>query len=102
MKRFFDIVIASFVLLLLMTLLLTTAALIRINMGAPILFRQVRPGYLGIPFTLLKLRLMSHISRPDGELLPPEQRFARFNKIQTIESMTRMGYPQSTIYVKSE
>jgi lipopolysaccharide/colanic/teichoic acid biosynthesis glycosyltransferase len=32
--------------------------LIRLRLGSPVLFRQVRPGYGGRPFTILKFRTM--------------------------------------------
>ena len=34
------------------------AVAIRVRMGSPVLFRQVRPGYKGRPFTMLKFRTM--------------------------------------------
>ena len=45
--------------------------MIRLTMGKPVLFRQLRPGYRGIPFTVLKFRTMPW--RSDGALtLPPD------------------------------
>jgi sugar transferase EpsL len=40
-------------------LLLAIALAIRVTMGAPIFFRQVRPGYHGRSFTVVKFRTMS-------------------------------------------
>lgn len=40
--------------------------LIRITMGPRVLFRQVRPGQYGVPFTILKFRTMRHAQ--SGEL----------------------------------
>lgn len=90
MKRFFDVVVALFVLMLSMPLLLIVIILVRINMGAPVLFRQVRPGYLGKPFTLFKLRSMSDMNGPDGELLPPEQRLTRLGKLLRVTSIDEL------------
>src|SRR5687767_6198704 len=43
-------------------------------MGSPVLFRHVRPGLHGRPFTVLKFRSMSDASGPDGRLLPQDRR----------------------------
>lgn len=53
------------------------ALAIRATMGRPVLFRHVRPGKDGKPFTLLKLRTMTDARGPDGELLPDEDRLTR-------------------------
>src|SRR5580698_11455306 len=58
-KRALDLVVASVGLVLLLPLLLLISAVIRICMGKPILFRQVRPGYLGRSFTMVKFRTMT-------------------------------------------
>ena len=57
-KRLFDIVVASCALVLLSPLLLAIAALVRIRLGSPIIFRQQRPGLGGRGFTLYKFRTM--------------------------------------------
>jgi len=62
-KRAFDLVVAGAALVLLCPLLLLVAAVVWIDLGRPILFRQVRPGRAGRPFTLLKFRTM-HPARP--------------------------------------
>ena len=45
--------------------MLLTAAIVRVTMGAPILFRQRRPGRDAVPFVLLKFRTMRD-SGPGG------------------------------------
>lgn len=74
MKRTFDL-IGAFVLLLLLSLpMAIVAALIRWKMGPPVLFRQLRAGQHGRPFTLYKFRTMTNETDQDGRLLPPGER----------------------------
>ena len=56
------------------------AVLVRWQLGAPVLFRQQRPGYRGRPFWLLKFRTMTDERGPDGELLPDDVRLTSFGK----------------------
>jgi lipopolysaccharide/colanic/teichoic acid biosynthesis glycosyltransferase len=57
-KRAFDLVVAGAALVGLSPLLLAIGVIVRITLGHPVLFRQVRPGLHGRPFTLLKFRTM--------------------------------------------
>src|ERR1035438_10283192 len=57
-KRALDITIASVGLIVMSPLLLTIALAIRVTMGSPVFFRQVRPGYKTRPFTVIKFRTM--------------------------------------------
>ncbi len=74
MKRALDLLFASALLLLLLPLLAALALLVRVRLGAPVLFRQQRPGLGGRPFVLLKLRTLHDWRGPDGELLPDVER----------------------------
>jgi len=40
------------------------------SLGRPLLFRQVRPGLHGRPFTLYKFRTMTEARDAQGNLLP--------------------------------
>ena len=57
-KRLFDIVGASFALLLLWPLLLAVALWIRLDSPGPVFFRQERVGRHGVPFRIHKFRTM--------------------------------------------
>lgn len=59
-------------------LLLILALLVRVNLGAPVLFRQHRPGRHGVPFTLIKFRSMTDARDTEGRLLPDAARLTRF------------------------
>ena len=58
-KRALDFVVALFGLVLLSPVLLVIALVIRLSLGSPIFFQQVRPGYHSEPFTLVKFRTMT-------------------------------------------
>jgi lipopolysaccharide/colanic/teichoic acid biosynthesis glycosyltransferase len=59
-KRFLDVSVASFLLLLALPLLLLAAVLVLVSSPGPVLFRQVRMGKDYRPFEILKLRTMRH------------------------------------------
>jgi lipopolysaccharide/colanic/teichoic acid biosynthesis glycosyltransferase len=78
MKRIFDFFMAAALLVLLVVPLLIIACLVRFKLGAPVLFRQQRPGRYAKPFKMLKFRTMVDKSGPDGELLPDSERLTAF------------------------
>lgn len=73
-KRVFDVACAALALVVLFPVLLIIALVIRLRLGSPILFRQVRPGLLCRPFTIFKFRTMRHATDAQGNLLPDTQR----------------------------
>ncbi|KAB1852703.1 sugar transferase [Acinetobacter tandoii] len=79
-KRFLDIVIASFALTLLSPLYLYVAYKVKKNLGTPVLFRQVRPGLHGKPFEMIKFRSMHDAIDAQGNPLPEIERLTPFGK----------------------
>lgn len=73
-KSLFDRLASLGALLLLSPLLLVVAFLVRWRLGAPVLYRQQRPGYRVRPFWLLKFRTMTDARDATGALLPDAQR----------------------------
>ena len=90
MKRVFDFVAALLALLLLALPLLALAWLIRRKLGSPVLFRQVRPGQSGKPFTMVKFRTMKDERGPDGALLPDAQRLTPFGRFLRASSLDEL------------
>ena len=90
MKRLFDFVAASLALLLLALPLLALAWLIRRKLGTPVLFRQVRPGLHGRPFTMVKFRTMTDELGPDCALLPDAQRLTPFGRFLRASSLDEL------------
>lgn len=79
-KRVVDMLCAATGLAVLSPVLALTALLIRMTMGGPVLFRQVRPGRYGRPFTLLKFRTMSDARDSEGHLLGDRERLTRLGR----------------------
>ncbi|MFZ0702856.1 MAG: sugar transferase, partial [Candidatus Acidiferrales bacterium] len=53
------------------------ALAVRLQMGGPVFFRQLRPGYEAKPFTLLKFRTMNSTRDEEGNLLSDEKRLTK-------------------------
>ncbi|MDF2713169.1 MAG: sugar transferase [Paenibacillus sp.] len=80
MKRTFDLAVSVGALIVLSPLMFMVAVLIRIKLGSPVLFVQLRPGLRGKPFTIYKFRTMAELYDADGRLLSDEQRLTLFGK----------------------
>lgn len=80
MKRLFDIGCVIVMLILLSFFIIIIAILVRINLGSPIIFKQIRPGKHGEPFSLYKFRTMTDERDENGFLLPDELRLTSFGK----------------------
>jgi sugar transferase EpsL len=61
--------------------LLITAVVVRLSLGAPVLFRQVRPGRNGRPFTLYKFRTMRDATDAAGHTLPDGERLTNVGRV---------------------
>jgi len=79
-KRIVDIVLSACALIVLAPLLAALALLVRIRLGRPVLFTQVRPGRGEKPFALVKFRSMSDARDSSGELLPDAKRLVPFGR----------------------
>ncbi len=77
MRRLVDVVGAGFLTVLLSPVLAGLAAGIRFTMGSPIFFRQLRPGYKGQPFEVVKFRTMKDAVDANGNPLPDDERLTR-------------------------
>lgn len=80
LKRLVDIAIALFLFVLFFPVILMVGVVIRVKMGNPILFRQVRPGVNGMPFTVLKFRTMLDVLDSSGQRLPDADRLTTLGK----------------------
>jgi sugar transferase EpsL len=92
LKRLIDVIAALGALLVLWPLMLVIALVIRVRMGAPVLFRQERPGYKGHPFTLYKFRTMSVASGSAGDITQDAQRLTPLGR--TLRAWTLDELPQ--------
>ncbi|MGE6473520.1 sugar transferase [Psychrobacter sp. NPDC078631] len=79
-KRLFDIVGATTALVVLSPVYIATAYKVSKNLGAPVLFRQIRPGLYGKPFEMIKFRSMKNDIDADGNPLEDGERLTSFGK----------------------
>ena len=79
LKRAFDVCVSLVLLVLLSPVLVVTAAAVRLLLGAPVLFRQVRPGLHQRPFVLYKFRSMRDPGPGAG--LSDAERLTRFGRL---------------------
>ena len=90
MKRFMDIFGAVFALLLLAPVLVAVTLLVRRQMGAPVLFRQTRPGLHGKPLQMVKFRTMRRAIDSQGVPLPDSERLTRLGRILRSTSLDEL------------
>jgi len=81
---------AGLALLLLSPLLLLIAILVRVKLGTPIIFRQVRPGRGDRLFTMIKFRTMTDASDESGKSLPDKERLTRFGRFLRAASLDEL------------
>lgn len=79
-KRAMDLLGAGAALLVAAPVLAAAAGAVAVRLGRPVLFRQVRPGLLGRPFEILKLRSMRGGVDARGQPLPDELRLTAFGR----------------------
>jgi sugar transferase EpsL len=99
-KRVLDILIALPALLILSPVLLCLALMIRLSQGAPVFFRQVRPGKDGKPFTIYKFRTMSDRRDLSGRVLPDDERLTRLGRFLRSTSLDEL--PELVNVLKGE
>jgi lipopolysaccharide/colanic/teichoic acid biosynthesis glycosyltransferase len=90
LKRFFDLIAAFFLLLFFSLLLLSLAILIRLRLGSPLIFCQVRPGLNAKPFKIYKFRTMKESADKEGNLLPDAQRLTKFGRFLRSTSLDEL------------
>jgi lipopolysaccharide/colanic/teichoic acid biosynthesis glycosyltransferase len=93
-KRLLDLALVIPALILLLPVMLLVGFLVYFKLGRPILFRQVRPGLHGRPFSMYKFRTMLELrDDKDSNLLPDEQRltiFSRFLRKTSLDELPEL------------
>lgn len=89
-KRLFDIFGSLIILVFLSPIWGLVWLAVRWNLGAPVLFRQMRPGLHGRPFLMIKFRTMRDIADSDGELLPDAERMTPFGRFLRSTSLDEL------------
>ena len=90
MKRLLDFLVAFFVLLFFSPILIVLIVTVRVALGPPVFFCQLRPGILGSPFMLYKFRTMRDAVDASGTILPDEQRMTGFGSFLRSTSLDEL------------
>ena len=90
MKRALDLILTLGSAPIWVPALVVVAILVRVKLGTPIFFRQVRPGLNGQPFEMIKFRSMTDARDASGELLPDSERLPRFGKLLRASSLDEL------------
>lgn len=77
-KRFLDFTLTLIGLICISPVFLILCLLVRIKLGSPVFFRQLRIGKDDKPFMMIKFRTMTDARDKDGILLPDTERFTKF------------------------
>ncbi len=92
LKRAFDLVFATASLLVLLPLYPLVALVIRLDSPGPTLFRQLRAGHDGKPFTIIKLRTMTNgADAALGDVVEIERLLEPVFKLRQDPRVTRVG-----------
>lgn len=89
-KRLIDVSIAACFLVITAPLIGLFYCLSRMTMGAPVLYRQQRPGLGGRLFTMYKFRTMSFAKDPSGALLSDSDRLTWVGRIMRKTSIDEL------------
>ena len=92
-KRIFDLLLTVPALIVLSPVLVIAALLVRVQLGSPVLFRQIRPGFHEKPFAIFKCRTMTDEEDKEGNLLPDGERLTRLGRFLRKTSMDPLITP---------
>lgn len=85
-----DVCVSVLMLAVLSPLMLCLALFVRWQLGAPVLYAQLRPGFLGHPFHMLKFRTMTNERGPDGHPLTDAERLTPFGRFLRSTSLDEL------------
>jgi lipopolysaccharide/colanic/teichoic acid biosynthesis glycosyltransferase len=90
MKRLFDGGISLGLLILLGPAIIVLMFLVKVKLGSPVLFRQMRPGKNGDSFEMVKFRTMLDATDHEGVVLPDEERMTPFGSFLRASSLDEL------------
>ena len=99
-KRLFDLVFSLVLVAILLPLFALLAVMVYLDLGAPVLFRQQRPGLGGKPFTFYKFRTMNNGTDEKEQLLSDSDRLTRLGKLLRRTSLDEL--PQFFNVIKGD
>lgn len=89
-KRIFDITLTLIGALFLFLVFLLTTLMVKIKLGSPIFFKQVRPGLNGNLFNMYKFRSMTNECDKNGALKSDGVRLTKFGKFLRSTSLDEL------------
>jgi len=89
-KRLFDYLLTVPGLVVISPIIVLATALVRLKIGTPVLFTQVRPGLHGKAFRIYKFRTMTDAKDEDGNLLPDAERLVPFGRFLRSTSLDEL------------
>jgi lipopolysaccharide/colanic/teichoic acid biosynthesis glycosyltransferase len=90
MKRAFDLALVVLLAPVLVVVLTVLALLVRMRLGSPVFFTQIRPGLRGKPFRLIKFRSMTDARSTTGGLLSDVERLTPFGRFLRASSLDEL------------
>lgn len=90
MKRAFDLAVAPIAAVLLAPVLLVVAVVVRLTLGTPIIFAQVRPGLNAVPFRMFKFRTMTDACDSTGNRLSDAERLTNVGRFLRAASLDEL------------
>lgn len=92
-KRIFDLALTLPALIALSPILVVSGLLVRVKLGSPVLFKQIRPGLREKSFAIFKFRTMTDARDKEGKPLPDKLRltpFGRFLRAASIDELPEL------------
>ncbi|GEM47598.1 sugar transferase [Deinococcus cellulosilyticus] len=89
-KRLFDVIVVLTAMFFLWPVFVLLIVLVKMNLGSPIFFSQVRPGLKGKPFRMYKFRTMLNTRDAQGQLLPDHMRLPPFGRLLRATSLDEL------------
>lgn len=99
-KRIFDFVSALVLFIVISPLFLVLIILIKLKIGSPVFFKQVRTGMNMEKFSIIKFRTMTEERDENGEYLPDEVRLTKLGKFLRATSLDEL--PELIPIIKGE
>ncbi len=89
-KRCLEIIMSMLIIVVISPLIVILRAIIRLKLGSPIIFKQLRPGKDGKIFTMYKFRTMSDKKDENGQLLSDELRMTKLGNFLRSTSLDEL------------
>ena len=89
-KRVIDFTVTLVGFICISPIFLVLCILVRVTLGSPIFFKQVRITKGNRPFEMLKFRTMTDARDENGNLLPDEDRFTKFGDFMRNSSLDEL------------